>query len=261
MLAAADTATGEITSPEPDAVVLGSVDLAATYDDGDEFDNDSVYWAVRLGTCDASTNTVAGNVDGFNDAYDWDTMNFSATVDTTGWTPGEYCFVYNPNAGGDNVRETRWFVVPESYVTAGGHILEEEGEKRKDWYDVSASGWTADIGSLVGEWQVNFHNTSDDAVDKTKFHGSDIIEFNLYAPDSLTCTGAMNVAVSGRYEGVDGYHMIIRAGDDADTMRFELYDPLYELVYDTHTGDFADESSCKGTARTGLDTGDLMISM
>ena len=108
--------TAEITAPLEDEEVSGGVDFEAYLIDDDE---DGVQWAVRKGTCAAGTNTVFGNVDGFNNPYNWDynaetyTHSFSATADTCEWEPGEYCFVFNPTEdnGEANIRLTREFTV------------------------------------------------------------------------------------------------------------------------------------------------------
>ena len=104
--------TGEITSPAAGEHVRGTVTLAATYNDGDNVNDDAVQWALRS-SCNDNTTTVAGNVDGFNTPYTWDGANFSATVDTSTFEPGSYCFVFNPkdDAGQNDVRLTRTFVV------------------------------------------------------------------------------------------------------------------------------------------------------
>jgi hypothetical protein len=108
---------GIITSPSTDEVVVGSVNLAALYYDGDAINDDTVNWAVRYNTCAAATNTVAGNVDGKNNSYSWNGNSFSATIDTSSFTPGRYCFVFNPtdDPGENDVRETRWFNVKGAY--------------------------------------------------------------------------------------------------------------------------------------------------
>jgi hypothetical protein len=67
----------------------------------------------------------------------------------------------------------------------------------------------------------------------------------------------------GTLNGETGYRMIFRAGDDgspgfADTIRITLYEGTI-LVYDTHVSEFPDESDCQGTARTGLDAGNITI--
>jgi len=61
-----------------------------------------------------------------------------------------------------------------------------------------------------------------------------------------------------------GYYIWFRAGDadspkGLDTVRVELYNPSNAKVYDTHGGDFTYESTCVGTARTGLDNGNIKI--
>jgi hypothetical protein len=104
--------TGEITSPAAGEHVRGTVTLGATYNDGDNANDDIVQWALRS-SCNDNTTTVAGNVDGFNTPYTWDGATFGATVDTSTLTAGSYCFVFNPkdDAGQKDVRLTRTFVV------------------------------------------------------------------------------------------------------------------------------------------------------
>lgn len=104
---------GEITNPATDGThVSGVVDFTATYTDEGP-DVDPVQWAIRQGTCAASTGTVLGNVDGHTDTASWDGNNFSFSTDTSSLTPGEYCFVFNPtdDPGQTDVRVTRNFVV------------------------------------------------------------------------------------------------------------------------------------------------------
>ena len=102
----------EITSPTVEQDVMGTLNLAATYTD----DNPAgVQWAVRAGTCAAATGTKAGNVDGFNTPYTWATTstgrNFSASIDVSTWTTGDYCFVFNPGESAleRDIRLTRLF--------------------------------------------------------------------------------------------------------------------------------------------------------
>jgi hypothetical protein len=104
--------TGEITSPAAGEHVRGTVTLGATYNDGDNANDDIVQWALRS-SCNDNTTTVAGNVDGFNTPYTWDGATFGATVDTSTLTAGDYCFVFNPkdDAGQNDVRLTRTFTV------------------------------------------------------------------------------------------------------------------------------------------------------
>ncbi|HMO78495.1 MAG TPA: peptidoglycan-binding domain-containing protein [Candidatus Paceibacterota bacterium] len=113
-----------ITNPAVDGdIVSGEVDFTAEYVDHDEV-VDQILWAIRFETCAASTGTVAGNVDTFSDSSTFVGTIFTATVDVSGWAPGEYCFVVNPQEqdGEPDLREVRWFVIEE---TESG---EEEGE-------------------------------------------------------------------------------------------------------------------------------------
>jgi len=265
---------GEITSPDLDEVTHGTINLTATYEDGDDLDDDIVQWAVREGTCAAGTNTVWGNVDGHNDPYTWTldgmVMNFESSLDVTTLDPGQYCFIFNPrdDAGETNVRETQMFYVVHDVVHGGGHALEKNG-KRKNWLDFSFGGVVGDAGSsgLVGDWTVVLHNVNN-GDDKGKFHGSDVTALNLFAGNSGTCDEAVNFTVMGSYNGEDGARMIFRGGDQGspnhnlDTVRVELWDASNSKVYDSHwQGEFPDESSCVGSARTGLDKGNLQIEM
>ena len=261
----------EITAPEEDEIVFGLVDFGAYLMDDDY---DGVSWAVRKGTCAAGVNTVFGNVDKFQDAYDWALdseicyrYSFTATADTCGWDAGRYCFIFNPreDLGEANIRLTREFYVADGHVNGGGQMIEEEGDK-KDWYKISFGGGIWNVGSegYIGEWEVNFHNVSVNSLDKTKFHTTDISIINFYPPSSNTCVAAMNFTAYGKWNGIPGYKLIFRAGDadnpkGLDTVRVELYDPYNVKVYDTYGGGFADESSCVGTARTGLDNGNIKI--
>ncbi|UZE93017.1 MAG: hypothetical protein IB617_02555 [Candidatus Nealsonbacteria bacterium] len=123
-----------ITSSDEGEFVFGTINLKAIYIDENK-DWDPVSWAVREGTCAAGTNTVLGNVDGYNDPYLWDGSLFSATADVSTWTSGKYCFILNPreDAGAIDVRLTRWFwIINDDYISGGGHLLEEVEGKRKD---------------------------------------------------------------------------------------------------------------------------------
>ena len=125
--------SAEITSPEAGDTVSGEVEFGAFLVDDDE---DGVQWAVRQGTCAAGQGTVFGNVDGFNDDYDWDydaetyTHTFLATADTCEWEPGEYCFVFNPieDSGEANIRLTREFVVASCDTDEDDDGIDDEGD-------------------------------------------------------------------------------------------------------------------------------------
>lgn len=265
----------EITSPDENEYIAGETTFSAYLIDNDP---DSVQWAVRKGTCAAATNTIIGNVDGNNTIFDWSVdpsdsykQNFSATADTSSWDGGMYCFVFNPteNAGDTPIRLTREFYVADGYVHGGGQIIEPQDGKSKNDYKISFGGWIWDLGSngYKGDWEVNLHNVSDDTLDKTNFHGSDVKAINFFNSDDVSCNDAVNFTVNGTWDGKIEHSMIFRAGDlgspnTADTVRITIYDKpngTGEVVYDTHDGDFDDQSECVGTARTGLDNGNITI--
>lgn len=102
---------GEIISPETGEEVSDTLNLEATYT-GDPAD--SVFWAVRSGTCAANEGTVLGNVDGFNDSFNWDDGHFTATADVSTFSSGDYCFVFNPGGNQNEVRETVEFSIVQA---------------------------------------------------------------------------------------------------------------------------------------------------
>lgn len=114
---------GQITNPTLNQVVSGTVNLTAVYYDNDEINDDAVQWAVRKGSC--SSNTVAGNVDSFNNVATWNGKNFSYTLDTSVLENGNYCFVFNPtdDAGENNVRETLNFSVDNTVIPETGTLI------------------------------------------------------------------------------------------------------------------------------------------
>jgi len=162
-------------------------------------------------------------------------------------------------------------ILNNKIVHGGGHMLEvlKGTIKRKDWLDISFGGLVGYAGTagLVGEWQINFHNVDKDLLDNSRFHTTEITSLNFYDRDSYTCTEAMNFGAIGEWNGMPGYRIIFRAGDssepssyDTDTVRVTLWDPDGSVFYDSSwSTEFNDESSCVGTARTGLDTGNIII--
>jgi len=156
-------------------------------------------------------------------------------------------------------------------VYGGGQILEDKGD---ELFKVSFGGYAVEVdeGVYEGEWEVNFHDVSGDALDQTKFHSNQVVLMNFYEGNSATCDHAMNMTLLGSWQGMPGFKMIFRAGDFGppggwtdsafDTIRFELWDDNNDKVYDSHwKSEFTDESSCQGPARTGLDRGNVTIEM
>ncbi len=115
-----------------------------------------VQWAVRYDTCEKGEGAVAGNVDEYDDPFDWTDGIFIAELGTSGWYEGEYCFVFNPD---DGERYTRRFNIddcdpvcdPEVNLIENGSFEEPVvGDNDGDWqlYE-SISGWTLVEGDYI----------------------------------------------------------------------------------------------------------------
>jgi len=268
----------DIVRPEAGEMIFRELSLEAYLVDNDI---DPIQWAVRKGTCAAGTNTFLGNVDGHSDSLDMNytpeefKYSYTGTFDISEFDGGMYCFIFNPkeDAGESNLRITREFYIAEGSVHGGGQIIKEIDSKPKDNYKISFGGQIWDLGNkdYAGDWEVNFHNVGDDKFDQTKFHTTEIIAVNHYSGDNNSCNDALNFTAIGRFGKEEDYILIFRAGDylspgqfedDAyDTVRVTLYNSEGTSVYDTHdAGEFPDQSHCVGTARTGLDHGNITIS-
>lgn len=104
----------EIHAPAEDALIYhNTIELAAVDESAT-----GVQWAVRFDTCDRGTGTKAGNVDGYNDDYTFADGFFEASVNSTYWGAGRYCFVLN---SGTN-RLTQWFYIVDEYAKVSGTI-------------------------------------------------------------------------------------------------------------------------------------------
>lgn len=155
--------------------------------------------------------------------------------------------------------------LPGDSISGGGQILNNDPDAK-----ISFGVWANELaGSILeGELQINFHRVTGGVDNKSKFHGNNVTDLNFYDPTSDSCNAAMNMTVEGTLDGEPGYTVIFRAGDAGspgntnsaepfDTARITLY--LGGSIYDTHSGDFEDQSSCVGSARTGLDRGNITI--
>lgn len=150
-------------------------------------------------------------------------------------------------------------------ISGGGQLLDQATDAK-----ISFGIWANEIstGIFEGELQINFHRVPS-YYNKSKFHGNVITEMNFFASNDASCNAALNVTIEGTLDGMSGYSVIFRVGDAGspgntnsaepfDTARIQLFQGDVE-VYDTHDGDFADQSTCVGTARTGLDRGNITI--
>jgi hypothetical protein len=142
-------ATLAITSPVVgnDIVPRTLFNFTAEYNDNDPI-VDNIEWAIRVGTCNAGEGTIAGNVDGFSNASTFAGTNFVATLDTTSWAAGNYCFVVNPNeqSGETDLRATRLFTIAP---VDGGPNPDPRYIVNGYKYEVTASATTSVSGWLI----------------------------------------------------------------------------------------------------------------
>jgi len=103
--------SAEILSPYEGEELQGIASFEALLFDKDR--DDDVQWAVRKGTCTPGDGTIFGNVDGYNDSYNWDNVSFDTSTDVSTWESGDYCFIFNPteSLGDLAIREVRNFRV------------------------------------------------------------------------------------------------------------------------------------------------------
>lgn len=179
--ALAETPDPGILSPESGEVVyqnslgLMGVDSAAP--------DNSPRWAVRDGTCAGGTGTVAGNVDGFNDDFDWDAGVFSASVDISMLPAGEYCFVLNTRLGpAEGSRLTQTFFIVDEFAKVGGTIgMGELGQGNSPTHALDGVVGNAGALGIVGAITVNYRELG---------------EFVTYEADSLSFRSAAGIGVS-----------------------------------------------------------------
>ena len=242
--------SGEIVSPAADAVFTPGTDVlfhAYYYDDNP---GSIAWWAVRLDGTNTTCahlydpdNQYAGNVDGDNTPATWtDTpggKEFNATVSTTGWPAGEYCFVFNPGAadntpsGEYDVRLVRQFFVDNPPVAnPGGPYLVQVGGTVT--FDGSGSS-DPDGDALTYAWTVAGGTLDDStAVAPTFTAGSTPGVYNV----SLTVT--------------DPYGLF-----DTATTSVVVYDPSGGFVtgggwISSPAGAYADDPTLAGKATFGF---------
>lgn len=61
-------------------------------------------------------------------------------------------------------------------VNTGGKIIQEHGNKKKDWYKITWGGWVGNCTVPMGSFTATFHNISVDAYDKATFITDGIVE-------------------------------------------------------------------------------------
>lgn len=188
-------ATLEITDTATDGeVVVGEHTFEAEYVDNDETEDD-IKWAIRPGVCETSSENLAGNVGGLSDASSLVGTTWSATVDMSTWTNGDYCLIVNPQEGDDeDLREVRDFTLENEAVVPvceiGDNLLLnasfEDPAIDGSWSLSSIANWVitkvSDNTPVDGElWRGLFGGPSD---------GEQNVELDSTEPTKLTQTVA-----------------------------------------------------------------------
>ncbi len=207
------------------------------------------------------TITVAADAPGgIYTALDWALIGGEPMVDESG------AIIY----------ETKTIRVPEGFLTGGGQINTGTGTKKTD-NKVSFAGnlgYMADF-SMVGNFQMNFHNVSVNSLDGAQFHSTDIVQLQFFndggdGPNPPPANA--NVAyfeIDGRLNTKDGkftdgytiYAYVADRGEPGrnDSINFALW--YGGAVVYSSTWDFpADAALMNGdTVGTLLDNGNLQI--
>jgi hypothetical protein len=174
---------------------------------------------------------------------------------------------------GQVISEVKTIRVPEGFLTGGGQINNGKGKAAEKVSFGGNIGFLADF-SLVGHWNVVFHNVDGTANDGGHFKGTDptTLQFSVVCgPASNPPPANANFAhftFEGSYDGVDGYTLEVWASDHGepgslDSISMTLRDPASAVVYTTGT-DFADNDNLP-TCAVGdvvahqLDNGNLQI--
>ena len=179
------------------------------------------------------------------------------------------------DANGVRIVETKTIHVPEGFLTGGGHIDNGNGPKAERISWGGNVGYLADF-SLVGNYNVIFHNVVGTALDGGHFKGKDptVLQFSQICgagpnPPPANANFA-HFEFNGEFNGTAGYRLVVDAADygepgkDSDSIRFRLYNGLV-LVYDSYnSGDFVDndtQPACLPIANIGhqLDGGNIQI--
>jgi hypothetical protein len=174
---------------------------------------------------------------------------------------------------GQVISEVKTIKVPEGFLTGGGQINNGKGKTTAKINFAGNVGFLADF-SLVGNWNVVFHNVAGTANDGGHFKGTDptALQFAVVCgPASNPPPANANFAhfmFAGSYDGVDGYTLEVWASDHGepgafDSISMTLRNPASAIVYTTTT-DFADNDNlptCLAGAVVAhqLDNGNLQI--
>ncbi len=190
------TPTLTITAPAANGnYATGTYDFTASYMNGV---TTNLAWAIRADT-GCSTGTVAGNVDGFNNSSTFSGSAFSASLDTTKWANGEYCFVVNDMNG---LRITRLFNVSNggpSVPTLKSPVNGDIEATNKFYF-----AWNPSVESPSSTITYEFHSS----MNPTETNG--VLTTGLWDSGTLTTT---TIYSSGAPDGT--WYWQVRAKDAA----------------------------------------------
>ncbi len=175
-------ATLKIIEPENNYdTVYGQYEFTAEYIDNDD-NEDNAAWEIYEGTCDSSTGALVGNVDDLTDPFDFTEGSFSAFVDTTQFTSGNYCFSLRvfDNAEESSIESGRTFVIESSSTPYLDQIY---GTK---WEDVDGDGFFDEDEARLADWEIVLSN-SDGEVDRVTTDEFGYYSFNV-GPGNWTVT-------------------------------------------------------------------------
>lgn len=165
-------------------------------------------------------------------------------------------------------------------ITFGVHLLikyvvNEDGDPIDENGEVSANGQLLFAEPPIGDFHINFHNISNDDLDKGKLTTTDISAVRIAPlsyqdPEGDPNSIFVSMTADGKFNGEYGWSIVVRISDFgspgnskaiknnlSDAIRISLIDPDEIHVYDTATldGDFPREQSW----RTLLDGGNITV--
>ncbi|HVX90558.1 MAG TPA: immunoglobulin-like domain-containing protein [Candidatus Paceibacterota bacterium] len=215
--------------------VSGTYDFTADYEHGV---TTNIQWAIRKDSC--TTGTVAGNVDGHHDVSTFAGTTFTATLDTTSWDNGSYCFVVNPAepSGYPDLRETRLFNVTNPLGAPSTPVLTSptDGgyENTNDFY----FDWDNSIAAISGPITYESQFTQD----PTEVDG--VLQNNLWA----STTPVSTIHSQGASDGT--WYWQVRAQDSHGT--YSDWSSIWSVTIDTE----APTITLNGDATVTLTVGD-----
>ena len=172
-------------------------------------------------------------------------------------------------SGGGQMNEGHWKISFAGQAGGEGDLAPTPWSQQR-WMSLSPTG----------QWVIQFHNVSEPRVSGATFKSTRVMDFWFSLPETLDtdCVGSMAITVEGRLNGEPGWVLWFRASDVGknkrmgqstdvlDTVRAVIWAPGDHpdgalIAYDSDADDFPRETTCSGPKRTGLDSGNIKISV